>query len=49
MASQHLGLMRDRGLLSSRREGRRIYYEIAEEGLESIMACVAGRYGGRAR
>lgn len=49
MASQHLGLMRDRGLLSSRRECRRIYYEIAEEGLESIMACVAGRYGGRAR
>ena len=46
MASEHLGLMRDRGLLSSRREGRFIYYSIAEKGLVGIMSCVEERFGG---
>ena len=39
-ASEHLGKMRDRGLLHGRREGRSIYYEISEGGLASIMNCI---------
>ncbi|HIO52124.1 MAG TPA: ArsR family transcriptional regulator [Phycisphaerales bacterium] len=45
-ASEHLGKMRDRGLLNGRREGRVIYYEIAESGLSSIMNCIEKRFGG---
>jgi len=45
MASEHLRLMKHCGLLDSQREGRRIYYEIAEPQLESIMACVENRFG----
>lgn len=45
-ASEHLGKMRDRGLLDGRRQGRSIYYEIAEEGLGSIMDCLEKHFGG---
>lgn len=45
MASEHLRMMKDRGLLSSRREGRRTYYRIEDRGLASIIGCVRGRYG----
>ncbi len=45
MASEHLRMMKDRGLLSSRRDGRRTYYRIEDGGLASIMQCVAKRYG----
>jgi len=45
MASEHLGKMRDRGLLSSERRGRCIYYRVSEEGLASIMTCVSKRFG----
>ncbi|MEM8874112.1 MAG: metalloregulator ArsR/SmtB family transcription factor [Planctomycetota bacterium] len=45
MASEHLGLMRDRGLLASEKESRTVYYRIAEEGLASIMKCVEKRFG----
>lgn len=45
MASEHLIRMRDRGLLSSVRESRKVYYEIAEPGLASIMNCVTHRFG----
>lgn len=45
MASEHLCLMKDRGLLSCRREGRRTYYEVAEPGLEGIMMCIKSRFG----
>ncbi len=44
-ASEHLGKMRDRGLLNGRREGRSIYYEISEYGLGSIMDCIESRFG----
>jgi DNA-binding transcriptional ArsR family regulator len=47
MASEHLGLMRDRGLLQSERQGRYIYYRIAEEGLAGIMQCIQHRFGGK--
>ena len=45
MASEHLRLMRDRGLLDFERRGRCIYYHIVEHGLEGLMACVEGRFG----
>ncbi len=47
MASEHLRLMKDRGLLDSVRKGRFIYYEIAENGLAGIMSCVESRFGTR--
>lgn len=47
MASEHLRLLKDRGFLHSERQGRNVYYQIAEPGLASIMQCVAMRYGGK--
>ena len=46
MASEHLRLMKDRGLLAYERRGRCIYYCVAEKGLASIMGCVENRFGG---
>jgi len=45
MASEHLRLLKDRGFLKSERQGRNVYYRIAEPGLANIMQCVAMRYG----
>ena len=44
MASEHLGKMKDRGLLTAERRGRQIFYQIAEPHLFSIMGCVAERF-----
>lgn len=44
MASEHLRLLKDRGLLDSRREGRRIFYWVAEPALASIMNCVGKKF-----
>ncbi len=44
MASEHLGKMRDRGLLSSSRRGRKIFYSVAEPHLADIMDCIEGRF-----
>ncbi|MEK6799682.1 MAG: metalloregulator ArsR/SmtB family transcription factor [Planctomycetota bacterium] len=46
MASEHLRRMKDRGLLGCRRDGRRIYYRVADEGLNGILDCVKKRFGG---
>jgi DNA-binding transcriptional ArsR family regulator len=45
MASEHLRLMQRCGFLKSTRDGRFIYYEIAEPHLARIMACVEDRFG----
>ncbi len=45
MASEHLRLLQHCGLLSSTRDGRRTYYEIAEPCLADIIACVEHRFG----
>lgn len=45
MASEHLRLMQRAGLLTSRREGRRMYYQVAEPQLASVLQCVESRYG----
>lgn len=44
-ASEHLGKMRDRGLLAAERRSREVYYRVAEPGLASIMACVESKFG----
>jgi DNA-binding transcriptional ArsR family regulator len=44
-ASEHLGKMRDRGLLVGKRRGRMIYYEIAEDGLGTIIQCIEKCFG----
>ena len=44
-ASMHLRLMRDRGLLAMERDGRRVYYRVAEPHLAAIMRCVQARFG----
>lgn len=49
MASEHLRRMKDRGLLASRRDGRRTIYRIAEEGLAGIMHCVKTRLAAKRR
>ena len=45
MASGHLRLMQRCGFLAQEREGRFVYYTIAEPHLEDIMRCVEGRFG----
>jgi len=45
MASEHLGRMKDRGLLTVERRGRKMYYAVAETHLADIMNCVEGRFG----
>lgn len=45
MASEHLKLMQRTGFLSADKEGRFVYYAIAEPHLASIMACVEARFG----
>lgn len=44
-ASGHLRLLRDRGFLDLDREGRAVYYRIAEPQLMSILGCIEGRFG----
>lgn len=46
MASEHLRLMQRCQLLNSQRDGRCIYYSIAEPHLGSIMSCIETRFGG---
>ena len=48
MASEHLRLMQRCGFLTSERDGRRTYYQVAEPHLQQIMACIEDRFGRRA-
>jgi ArsR family transcriptional regulator, zinc-responsive transcriptional repressor len=45
MVSEHLRLLKDRGFLASERQGRRIFYKIAEPALAGIMDCIKARFG----
>lgn len=45
MASEHLRLMQRCGLLGQEKDGRFVYYAIAEPHLASIMRCVETRFG----
>jgi DNA-binding transcriptional ArsR family regulator len=46
MASEHLRLMQRCGFLNVERDGRCVYYTIAEPHLANIMACIESRFGG---
>jgi DNA-binding transcriptional ArsR family regulator len=46
VASEHLGKMKDRGLLVCRRDGRRIYYRVQNACLGGIIDCVRCHFGG---
>jgi hypothetical protein len=47
MASEHLRLMQRSGFLGAEKEGRFVYYTVAEPHLRSILTCVEGRFGSR--
>lgn len=44
VASEHLRLMQRTGLLGSERDGRRVYYRVAEPHLRKIIECIEGRF-----
>jgi len=46
MASEHLRLMQRCGLLTNEKEGRMVYYQIAEPHLANIMTCIEARFVG---
>lgn len=45
MASEHLRLMQRSGFLAAEKDGRCVYYTVAEPHLENILACVEARFG----
>ncbi|GAA5505070.1 metalloregulator ArsR/SmtB family transcription factor [Novipirellula caenicola] len=44
VASEHLRLMQRCGFFTSQREGRRVYYQVAEPHLKQLMACIESRF-----
>lgn len=44
VASENLRLMQRCGFLASERDGRRVYYKVAEPHLKNIMACIEARF-----
>ncbi|MBX3444866.1 MAG: helix-turn-helix transcriptional regulator [Planctomyces sp.] len=45
MASEHLRLMQRCGFLTSVKEGRKVFYRVAEPHLQDILHCVEARFG----
>ncbi|HQQ11705.1 MAG TPA: metalloregulator ArsR/SmtB family transcription factor [Bacteroidales bacterium] len=39
-ASHHLNIMKNKGILSSRRDGKKIFYSLQNEALADVMRCV---------
>jgi len=44
MASEHLRLMQRCGFLTSEKDGRRVFYRVAEPHLKSIIQCIEERF-----
>ncbi|QDU54221.1 Biofilm growth-associated repressor [Aeoliella mucimassa] len=44
VASEHLRLMQRCGFFTSERDGRRVYYRVAEPHLERMLDCIEGRF-----
>jgi ArsR family transcriptional regulator, virulence genes transcriptional regulator len=40
-ASHHLGILKDRGVLGSKREGKNTWYFLKHENLKTILSCVS--------
>jgi DNA-binding transcriptional ArsR family regulator len=47
--SQQLGVLRDEGLVSTRREGKYIYYKLASPAVMRVMQTLYGLYCGPAK
>ncbi|MCA9163789.1 MAG: helix-turn-helix transcriptional regulator [Planctomycetales bacterium] len=48
MASEHLRLMQRCGFLTAEKDGRCVYYAVAEPHLANIMSCIEARFGSKA-
>jgi DNA-binding transcriptional ArsR family regulator len=48
IASGHLRLLQRCGLLAAERDGRNVYYTVADPCLRKLMACVRERFAGPA-
>ena len=48
MASEHLRLMQRCGFLTSDKDGRKVFYRVAEPHLKDILKCIEARFGGAA-
>ena len=44
VASEHLRLMQRCGFFTSEREGRKVFYRVAEPHLQKLMHCVESRF-----
>ena len=44
VASEHLRLMQRCGFFYAEREGRKVFYRVAEPHLAQLMACIEGRF-----
>lgn len=44
MASEHLRLMQRCGFLTSEKDGRKVFYRVAEPHLQNIMKCIEDRF-----
>jgi DNA-binding transcriptional ArsR family regulator len=45
MTSEHLRLMQRCGFLTSEKDGRQVFYRVAELHLKKIMGCIEERFG----
>ncbi len=45
--SQHLGQMRANGILASRREGKKVYYEVINQNAVNLIGCIMTHGTGR--
>lgn len=45
MASEHLRLMQRCGFLTSKTEGRKVFYRVSEPHLKDILKCIEYRFG----
>ncbi len=47
MTSQQLNMMRDKGVLSCRRDGTRVYYRIENKNVIDVLHCVHSHCGNK--
>jgi DNA-binding transcriptional ArsR family regulator len=48
VCSQHLTLMRDKGILGYRKDGVNAFYRIGDERAFKVLGCIRGQIGGEA-
>ncbi|MFA8300700.1 MAG: ArsR/SmtB family transcription factor [Hyphomicrobiales bacterium] len=39
-ASHHLNVLRNKGILESRRDGKKIYYSLSTKSLSEVLSCI---------